>query len=154
MQTSAKKERATSFLEYRRLYSDELMNEVRSVTSRISLIFVTRRLKSVMSSLMDRIPEELKIRVIYKLDCSGCHACYVGMTCRHLKTRLARHQRDDAPVKQHLWECNVDEFSKSILASCFNLTKIAILEALFFEKLKPSINSKEEQTSRVLTVRL
>ena len=43
---------------------------------------------------------ELKSRVIYKLDCPGCHACYVGMTSRHLKTRLAEHQRDNATVKQ------------------------------------------------------
>ena len=34
---------------------------------------------------------------------------------------------------------------------CFRL---AILEALFIEKLKPSINSKGEQTSRPLTVRI
>ena len=47
---------------------------------------------------------------IYKLDCSGCHACYVGMTPRHLKTRLAEHLKENAPVKQHLVECNVDDF--------------------------------------------
>ena len=104
-----------------------------------------------MSSLKDRIPEELKSRVIYKLDCSGCHTCYVGMTSRHLKTRLAEHQRDDATVKQLLSACSAEDFSKSVPASCFKLTTLAISEALFIEKLKPSINSKEEQTSRPLT---
>ena len=107
-----------------------------------------------MSDLKDKIPEELKSRAIHKFDCSSCHACYVGMTSRHLKTRLAEHQTDNAPVKQNLSECYVEEFSKSMLASIFNLSKLAILEALFFENLKPSINLKEEQTSRPLTVHL
>ena len=153
VQKWAKTERATLFLEYRGVYSDGLMKKVRSITSRISVAFVTRKLESVMSNPKDSFPEELKSRVIYKLDCLGGHACYVGTTSGHLETRLAEHQRNNAPVKQHLSECNVEEF-QSILASCFMLTKLAILEALFIEKLKPSNNSKEEQTSRPLTVRL
>ena len=148
VENTAKSGRATLLLEYRGLDSDVLMRKVRAISSKVSVVFLTRKLKSVISNLKGRFPDKLKSRTIYKLNCSSCYACYVGMSSRHLKTRLGEHLKENAPVKQHLVECNVNDFSSSILASCFNLTKLAILEALFIEKLKPSINSKDEQTSR------
>ena len=102
VEKTAKSERATLVLEYRGLDSDVLMRKVRAITSSVPVVFITTKLKSVISNLKDRIPDEFKSRVIYKLDCSGCHACYVGMTSRHLKTCLAEYLKENAPVKQHL----------------------------------------------------
>lgn len=39
----------------------------------------------------DPIPPLEKSNVIYKLNCTGCHCCYVGMTTNTLKTRMYGH---------------------------------------------------------------
>ena len=64
MEQSAQKEKATLFLEYRGLDIDVLVEKVRSIRSRISMIFITRNLKNVMSNRKDRIPGELNSIVI------------------------------------------------------------------------------------------
>ena len=110
VEKTAKSERTTLLLEYGGLNSDVLMRNMRAITSSVSVIFITRKMKSVISILKDLTPKKFKSRVNYKLYCLGCHAFYLGMTSRHLKTRLGEHLKENAPVKQHLVECNVDDF--------------------------------------------
>ena len=37
------------------------------------------------------IPKFLKSFVVYKSVCPGCNACYIGVTTRHLSTRIKEH---------------------------------------------------------------
>ena len=39
----------------------------------------------------DRIPECLRLRVVYKFTCSRCNSTNVGMTNRHKQTRACEH---------------------------------------------------------------
>ena len=130
--------------ENRRPDSDMLLKEVRSITSKVTVIIIMEELKTVKSNPKARIPEELECRVICIFGFSSCHAFYVGMTSWHLKPRMVEHQKDNTPVKQNFSEWTVEVVSKSIL-TFFNLTKITILVALFTEKLKLSKKSKKNR---------
>ena len=39
----------------------------------------------------DRVPFALKSGVVYKYQCGGCNATYIGKTKRHLHTRISEH---------------------------------------------------------------
>ena len=55
----------------------------------------------------DKIPEDQRANVIYKIRCPGCGEDYVGKTERCLKTRLKEHATSDSqPMYQHLINCD------------------------------------------------
>ena len=39
----------------------------------------------------DRVPECSHSRVVYKFTCDKCNSTYVGMTNRHMRTRVCEH---------------------------------------------------------------
>ena len=148
------RDRSLLLMQYHGKISDVLSRRVRGICPRINVVFVTRKLKTFMPSLKGKIPDELKSRVIYEITCPRCKACYVGMTSRHLCTRLEEHRKESAPVAQHLKSCEVSDFSAKIIDSCINVVKLATLESLYIEKTKPSINTREEYRQRPLSIKL
>ncbi|XP_038108053.1 uncharacterized protein LOC119766716 [Culex quinquefasciatus] len=46
----------------------------------------------LFTNTKDRIPNEMKTNVIYRIPCADCQASYVGLTTQHLKTRLSKHR--------------------------------------------------------------
>ena len=44
-----------------------------------------------MLGVKDPILGGLRSRVVYKVACAGCNACYVGETVRHFSTRVNEH---------------------------------------------------------------
>ena len=148
------RDRSLLLMQYHGKISDRFSRRIRTICPRINVVFVTRKLKTFMPSLKGKIPDELKSRVIYEITCPGCEACYVGMTSRHLCTRLEEHRKESAPVAQHLKSCGVSDFGAKIIDSCFNVVKLATLESLYIEKQKPSINTREEYRQRPLSIKL
>ena len=143
------------YLQYRGNVSDRMLKKVRGIKPEIKVTFLTTKLRDLISSLKPPIPKELKSRVVYKIECSSCKACYVGQTSRHFCTRLSEHLKDGAPVADHLKQC--DSFSSyeySFMAATFKRSKLMTLEALYIEREKPEINSKEEYKRRPLAVKL
>ena len=57
-----------------------------------------------MFSVKGTILLDLRLRVVYKFSCAGCHACYIGETSRHLSTRVRKHLSRDrnSHIYQHL----------------------------------------------------
>ena len=99
----------------------------------------------------------MKRRVVYKITCPRCDACYVGQTSRHLKTRFSEHKNNSGPVKKHFAQCDipltlecVDILTSTIKSEDHLLT----LEALYIKELKPSLNTKDEYKQRILKIRL
>ena len=137
--------------QYRGRISDLLGKKLRQTTG-CSVVFNTRKLKTVLPSLKSPITKELRSSVVYKISCSGCNSCYVGQTVRHLQTRLSEHLR--APVGGHFDSCEGSEkWTVDILATCNNSIKLLTLEAPHIANEKPSLNTREEYRQRPLTIR-
>ena len=70
-----------------------------------------RTLRRILSRPKDRIPDDDKSNVVYKINCRNCDASYVGETKRALKTCVSEHRRAvekmdflGSALAQHAWE--------------------------------------------------
>ena len=115
---------------------------------------------TVLPSLKPSVDKALRSRIVYKINCSRCNACYVGQTDRHLHKRFKEHLRISQPVGLHLKLCGVtahfdNEEEVSILqCTSRNVAFLETLEALWQRDLKPKINTRDEFRKRELTIRL
>ena len=151
---NVKDERPLFITQYRGKISDELSRRLRKIIP-LSVVFTTRKLKTCLPSLKAPISKDLRSRVVYQIDCTGCGSCYVGQTIRHLRTRLTEHLRETAPVGSHLKQCaGTDNWKYKVLDGSRSLTKLLTLEALYIEREKPGLNTRDEYRSRPLTIRL
>ena len=73
-------------LQYRGSITDQFVKRLNDCDGPVQTVLTLRKLRSSMPSLKCEVPYMLKSRVIYKLTCPHCQACYVGRTCRHLHT--------------------------------------------------------------------
>ena len=90
--------------------------------------------------------------VVYKFACAQCSATYVGETSRHLYSRIAEHQGRSPRTGQLLQNVNSNVFKHfldsghDINTNSFEILTLAqnsnlkILESVYIEKLKPSLN--------------
>ena len=102
------KDKKLFFIQYR---GPETMNYVKKLLSNdvpIMPIFTSRKVKTALPSIKEPIQKHLSSNVIYKLSCSRCTSCYVGMTTRHLITRINEHFSRAGPVKEHGNNCGIN----------------------------------------------
>ena len=92
--------------------------------------------------------------LVYKITCPGCKASYVGQTSRLLQQRFREHVGSRGLIKIHFESCQVvpSEDQVEILGKQKG-EKLLSLEALFINKIKPSLNSKDEFRSRMLKLK-
>ena len=116
-----------------------------------------RKLKTVTPALKPSVEMLMKSKVVYKITCPGCIACYVGQTSCHLKTRFSEHRNNAGPVKTHFAQCDsaLTEDCYQLLA-CTQKTEVhsITLEALFIKEINPTINTKDEYRQRKLKIKL
>ena len=150
----SKERRPLLMLQYRGQESDRFARRLR--THGVSTTFTTRKLKSYLPSLKDPIPEELSSKVIYQIECPGCHSRYVGQTARHVITRLGEHRRKSSPLGRHFGECadKTGEVTATVLHRCTNVNKSLTMETLYIARTRPILNQREEYRSRDLTLNL
>ena len=102
----------------------------------------------MLPQLKEPIEIALKSRLVYKLVCSCCGACYVGQSERHLLTCLRDHLKQSQPVGKHTRLCGVsmhisDKENVSVLQSTNrNLVYLMTMEALCIREIKPKIKTK------------
>ena len=60
----------------------------------IKLVFNSFKLKNYFS-YKDPIPNDLKSFLVCKFTCASCCSSYNGETCRHFKTRIEEHIKND-----------------------------------------------------------
>ena len=70
------------------------------------VIMTLSKLKTVTPALKPSVEMFMKSKVVYKITCPRCNACYVGQTSRHLKTRFSEHRNNAGPVKTHFAQCH------------------------------------------------
>ena len=103
----------------------------------------------------------LRSSVVYKIDCPGCDASYIGETLRLLQQRLREHLGKSGTIRKHLEICQptlqptLENFEKqvTILAHSNSPSKLLTHEALFINFFDPSLNTKDEFRSRTLTLK-
>ena len=144
-------------VQYRGNGTEELARSLHKCQAPCKVVMTLRKLKTVTPALKPSVDKFLKSKVVYKITCPRCNACYVGQTSRHLKTRFSEHKNNAGPVKTHFAQCEatVTEDCVVILAGTQKTEEhLATLEALFIKKIGPTINTKDEYKLRTLIIKL
>ena len=82
--------------------------------------------------------------IVYKVTCSHCNASYIGYTTRFLHTRIHEHFTiKHTSIYKHFLTCP-HTYTISILAHEYDTVKLRILEGIYIQKQRPSINSRNE----------
>ena len=151
-----KEEKKVMKIEYRGKVTEKFESSLKRINVPCVIVKTIRKLKTSMPSLKAQVDSSLQSKVVYKIACPRCDACYVGQTVRHLTTRMKEHKRN-GPVASHFNGCHA-EFSMecvSILAKTNrSVYHLMTLEALLIRDIKPTINTKDEYRSRKLTIKL
>jgi len=149
-------DRKMLFIQYRGKVSESYEKSLKKIGAPCKVIFIIRKLKTVLPSLKSEIPKVLKSGVVYNISCSRCKSCYVGQTARHLQTRIKEHSRQSSLLGNHFKQCNnvltMDDVS--ILATAKSIHQLLVLEALFINDVKPLLNTKDEYRSHTLVIKI
>ena len=143
------------FVQYRGHDTTRFIDELVSCGAPIIPIYITRKLRTCLPSLKPKVEKNITSNLVYKIKCSGCQSCYVGMTSRHLITRVKEHFSPNGVITKHLKVCdgmftpsggNMDPYTCSeILATTSrSIVFLGILEALYIRDTKPHLNTKNE----------
>ena len=146
------------FIQYRGVETMNYITRLIDYNAPITPIFITRKLRTALPSLKEPITTDLSSNVIYKLCCTGCCSCYVGMTTRHLVTRIKEHLTGMSNFKIHKANCvgsGERGHDYEILAKTNRgVVVLQVLEALYIRDLQPTLNTKDEYRGRTLRIRL
>ena len=145
-------------VQYRGKVTDCYVKRLRAANAPIQPVITLRKLRSFLPSLKEPVPKELTNLVIYKIQCPSCPACYVGWTNRHITTRFGEHRtRKAGPVRRHFEQCvqrKADWGDIEILCKTNRcIPFLQTLEALFIRECRPSLNTRDEYTSRELLIK-
>ncbi len=157
----SEKEKYMFCVNYRGKPTEKLANSFKKLNAPCRVIMKTRKLKTALPSLKPTVPKMLRSSVVYKIDCPGCDASYIGETLRLLQQRLREHLGKSGTIRKHLETCQptfqptLQNFEKqvTILACSNSPPKLLTHEALFIKVFDPSLNTKDEFRSRTLTLK-
>jgi hypothetical protein len=145
-------------LQYRGRETDNLVRQLRKVPSvKITTVLTLRKLNTVTPSLKSPVDKKLRSRLVYRIECPGCQASYVGCTIRHLCARFSEHGNVNAPVGRHFMQCisckpHWDDI-QVLQTTPRTVDYLLALEALYINEQKPTLNTRDEYRSRGLTLR-
>ena len=146
------------FLEYRGNSTEDYCRALRKCKAPCNPVLTLRKLKTILPSLKAKVDKKIRSHVVYKITCPRCQACYVGHTCQHITERFALHCNASQLVAKHLRNCESKKMMRAedieILAMSTNRTTLMTLEALWQRELRPTINTRDEFRSRILTIKL
>ena len=119
----------------------------------LNIVFSSTNCIRNLFKFKDNIPDDLRSSIIYLYKCDCCSASYIGKCERHFATRRAEHYgrsvrtgclltkplhsaiRDHSHTKDH--PMRKENFS--VLAGASGKLELAVMEALFQFKYKPSL---------------
>ena len=148
------------FLQYRGKVTEDYVQALRKLKAPCKPILTLRKLKTVLPSLKVQVEKRFQSRIVYKLLCPRCQACYVGQTDRHLLKRFKEHCQPSQPFGKHIRLCGTSPvFEDKTYVSVIHSTNRCIpfletLEALWIREIRPTINTKDEFRKRELTIKL
>ena len=159
--TEDEEERKMIFIQYRGVITDRFVQRLKETGAPIKPILTLRKIKTVMPSLKQKVDKVVTSNLIYKFKCPNCQVSYVGMTTRHLCTRVNEHRNykgEQAVIRSHTQECmgrdpTVDDFTilKTVQGDTLYLS---VREALFIRENKPELNTRDEFRGRELRMKI
>ena len=82
--------RVNLMIQYWGLPTDNFMKQLKLSKAPIQPVSRLQKQKTSLPSLKPDVKEELRSSVVYKINCPGCHACYVGQTSPHMITHALK----------------------------------------------------------------
>ena len=121
------------------------------------LIFANKYKIGSLFNFKDKIPDFMQSSLVYKYRCAQCASEYVGSSSRSLCVRVSEHKGisnrtgkilSSAPhsnIREHSENCDSPIKSECFqkIAICKNNTDLRILESLYINRLKPTLNSMQ-----------
>ena len=110
-----------------------------------------------MFSNKSKTPHGLVSNLVYKYECNGCNATYIGETSRHLCKRIQEHSRlgGRSNISEHNIQCKSVINSNNFKILCRNFrdywNKI-MCEALMIRSYDPKINVQTGSSRSLLNV--
>ena len=144
-------------IQYRGTVTDKFVKSLHEVKAPVIPVITIRKIRTFVSSLKVKVPEEIESRVVYKITCPSCEACYVGQTDRHVRTRFGEHKtKKSGPVRMHFEPCVQRKAVSSDMVILHRTTRnmafLEALEALYIREIRPQLNTRDEWRSRELTI--
>ena len=99
-------------IQYRGKCTEAYARALHKIKAPCTVVMTLRKLKTLMPSIKPPVEKFLRSKIVYKITCPGCQACYVGQTVRHLQSRFREHQRQGTAITQHIDNCNMTEIKK------------------------------------------
>lgn len=93
----------------------------------------------------------------------SCNAVsYVGMTQRHLQTKISEHQKNGdnrGPIRMHTNECigyqpPKEDFEVLRKIQRQDTVYLSVIEALYIREHKPCLNTKDDFKGRMLRIKI
>ena len=112
-----------------------------------------------MFYVKDPILKSLKSFFVYRFVCSGCNACYIGETTRHLSTRIKEHLETDKKSRIYAHLVDNKTCKARSTENCFKIIdsvstpfRLKLKEAMHIIWKKLSLNKQQKHISISITV--
>ena len=99
------------------------------------------------------IPDDLKSCQVYKFTCASCSSSYIGETCRHFKTRIEEHIKNDnkSHISKHCFH-SYNSISFKIIDKANSKFYLKLKEALRFNWGKHNLNAQQIHLALTLSL--
>ena len=146
------------FIQYRGNVTEDYCRALKRCNAPCNPIMTLRKLKTVLPSLTAPVEKKVRSSLVYQITCPRCQACYIGQTTQYVSVRFKQHLRVSQPVGKHMEDCgclhDIDLEAVKILSTTTRSVQfLETLEALWIDEMNPSINTKDEYSSRELTIK-
>ena len=144
-------------VQYRGAVSDKFIRSLHEAKFPVQPVVTLRKMRTFVSQLKVKVPDEIASRVVYQITCPSCGACYVGQTTRHTRTRFGEHRtKKKEPVRIHFEPCAKRKAEKTDMRILHRTHRsvefLETLEALYIREIGPTLNTKDEYSSRELSI--
>ena len=144
-------------VQYRGSATDKYVKTLFEVKAPVIPVITIRKIRTFVSTFKSKIPDDIVSRVVYRIECPSCQACYVGQTDRHVRTRFGEHKtKRNEPVRKHFEPCAGRKAMFSDMSILHRTTNsvafLETLEAIYIREVKPTLNTRDEWRSRELTI--
>ena len=135
-------------IQFRGTITDHYVKALYDAQAPVMPVITLRKLRTFVSPLKVRVPDEIASRIVYKITCPRCKSCYVGQTDRHNRTRFGEHKtRTKEPVRKHFDTCVKRKAAFSDVEILHRTSKsvafLETLEALYIREMKPTYTRDE-----------
>ena len=140
-------DKPTIFLQYRGNLIQNFASKLKELCD-LQVVFITRKFRSCLPTLKSSFDSDLKSHVLYEIKGNRYGSIYVVQTSRYVTIRISEHQKD-------LVECcdSTNGIEWKILDASRTVEKLMTIEAILISKLKPALNTRDENRGRELTLK-